>query len=108
LYATETPGSDGKGFSAGRGGAGNVKAPANDGQEHLSDRVDDINVESVVRAPVEGEGFSTGRGGAANVHPQGAPLPKEETPEPAETNGTHKEGQMARLGLAYVPFCWVS
>jgi len=94
MYVTETPGSDGKGYSTGRGGAGNVKGPLQDGEGHVSDRMDDINVESVVRMPAEGEGYSTGRGGVANVHPQGAPAPKE------DSTGNHS-GQMARLGLAY-------
>jgi len=94
LYATETPGSDGKGYSTGRGGAGNVRGPEENGREHVSDRMDDITVESLVHPPAEGEGYSTGRGGLANVHPQRAPAHEE------DSNGSHS-GQMARLGLAY-------
>jgi len=95
----ETPGSDGKGFSSGRGGAGNVTPAANDGKEHSSDRTDYIAEESVVAGPKEGEGYSTGRGGAANVHPQGAKK-EEKHEEKHEVNGS---GKVARLGLAYVP-----
>lgn len=76
LYTTETPGSDGKGWSAGRGGAGNVKKPLKDSQVHSSDRQDYINEESMVPVPKEGEGYSTGRGGAANIHPRGHPEKK--------------------------------
>lgn len=66
-------------------------------ETNVPDRVDVINMESVMHAPAEGEGFSTGRGGAANVHPPGSPFSKLK----GESNAVHS-GQMARLGLAYV------
>ena len=87
---------DGKGYSAGRGGAGNVAPPAKNGKEHVSDRYEDVNEESVVNAPAEGEGYSTGRGGAANVHPQGAKAHEQK-------HEVSKSGKVARLGLAYSP-----
>ena len=96
----ETPGSDGKGFSSGRGGAGNVAPAANDGKEHTSDRTDYIAEENVVNAPKEGEGYSTGRGGAANVHPQGGKA--EERPQEEKHHEVNGSGKVARLGLAYV------
>ena len=99
LYASETPGLSGAGFSSGRGGAGNVK-PATvtgsaTGSRPASDRRDSINEESLVPAPKEGEGYSTGRGGGGNVHPAGAPAAKTE-----HANGTGKKGMLATLGLA--------
>ena len=97
LYAIETPGSDGKGYSGGRGGAGNVKGPTKDGKQHSSDRRDSINEESLIPEPAEGEGYSTGRGGAANVHRQSVPEPE----KPASTNGLTGGSRVARLGLAY-------
>jgi hypothetical protein len=93
LYATQTPGTGGAGYSGGRGGAGNVARPSVD--QPASDRRDSINEESVVPAPKEGEGYSTGRGGGGNVHPAGAP--------PEKTNGASSKGNVATLGLAYRP-----
>jgi hypothetical protein len=90
LYATETPGSGGKGFSTGRGGGGNIAPPSKDGSQ--SDRRDSINEESVIAPPKEGEGYSTGRGGGGNVHPAGAPV------EEKASNDTSKK--VAKLGLA--------
>jgi Protein of unknown function (DUF3602) len=95
LYTTETPGSDGKGWSAGRGGAGNVKKPLKDSQIHYSDRQDNINEESIVPIPKEGEGYSTGRGGVANVHPQGHP-------EKKSGNETSTKNSANELSFAYV------
>ena len=96
LYTSATSGLGGAGFSAGRGGAGNVKAPTSTtGSRPASDRRDSINEESVVPAPKEGEGYSTGRGGGGNVHPVGAPPEK-------ESQG--KKGAYASLGLAYTLF----
>ena len=97
LYVAETPGSDGKGYSGGRGGAGNIKGPLKDGQEHISDRRDYIYKESVIPAPAEGEGYSTGRGGAANVHAQGAPAAEKKS---ASMNGVTGTKHVARMGLA--------
>lgn len=95
LYTTETPGLSGAGFSAGRGGAGNVKPPTSTtGSRPSSDRRDNINEQSLVPAPKEGEGYSTGRGGGGNVHPAGAPSEKE-----SHVNGS-KKGTYATLGLA--------
>ena len=97
IYAVETPGSDGKAYSGGRGGAGNIKGPVKNGQQHTSDRIESINEESVIPAPAEGEGYSTGRGGAANVHAQRAPAAEEKS---ASTNGGTGTNHHARMGLA--------
>jgi len=97
LYIRETPGSDGKGYSGGRGGAGNIKGPVTDGQEHISDRRDYISEASVIPAPVEGEGYSTGRGGAANVHAKHAPVAAEKR---ASTDDVTGSNHVANMGLA--------
>ena len=49
-------------------------------------------------APAEGEGYSTGRGGAANVHPEG----QKKTNGAAKVQKKKDDGQVARLGLAYI------
>ena len=104
LYRTETAGLSGAGYSAGRGGAGNVKAPATAASTGsgaaASDRRDSINEESVVPAPKEGEGYSTGRGGGGNVHRAGAASEKDVH---SHAEGTGKKGALATLGLAYDP-----
>lgn len=89
------------GYSGGRGGAGNIKRPANDGQVHTSDRRESVNEESVIRAPAEGEGYSTGRGGIANVHPQGKVEKKHKTNAVAKDKEKKDDGHVAKLGLAY-------
>jgi Protein of unknown function (DUF3602) len=72
-------------YSGGRGGAGNIARGTGNG---TSDRVDEINPESLVAGPKEGEGYSTGRGGGGNVHPAGTPLPR-------------AEKSAGQIGLAY-------
>lgn len=103
LYRTETAGLSGAGYSAGRGGAGNVKAPATASTGSAaasSDRRDSINEESVVPAPKEGEGYSTGRGGGGNVHRAGAASEKD-----SHVHAEGKKGALATLGLAYLFPC---
>ena len=111
LIAVATPGVNGEGWSGGIGGAGNIARPSTDTRNHKSDRIDDINVESVIEAPKEGEGYSTGRGGAANVHAK-----DKNFKEGSSTGGTDQanaapppapaasKDEPASLGLAYVDF----
>ena len=109
LIAVGTPGASGEGWSGGIGGAGNIARPSTDTRNHKSDRIDDINVESVVEGPKEGEGYSTGRGGAANVHAKDKHFKEDgatsgehisAAPAPAPAPAASKD-EPANLGLAY-------